>query len=41
MALLAVAGVSKRFGDTVAVTATGARRLGKRPLDFAAYHVAV
>jgi len=29
------------FGDTVAVTATGARRLGKRPMDFAAYHVAV
>jgi Xaa-Pro dipeptidase len=29
------------FGDTVTVTATGGRRLGKRPLDFATYHVAV
>jgi len=29
------------FGDTVTVTATGARRLGKRPMDFAAHHVAV
>jgi hypothetical protein len=27
------------FGDTVTVTATGGRRLGKRPLDFATYHV--
>jgi len=28
-----------RFGDSVAVTATGARRLGKRSLEFATYHV--
>jgi len=27
------------FGDTVTVTATGARRLGKRPTDFASHHV--
>ncbi|HZT08383.1 MAG TPA: M24 family metallopeptidase [Chloroflexota bacterium] len=27
------------FGDTVTVTATGARRLGKRPTDFATYHI--
>ena len=27
------------FGDTVTVTAKGARRLGNRPLDFATYHV--
>jgi len=28
-----------RFGDSVAVTATGASRLGMRPLDFAHYNV--
>lgn len=30
-----------RFGDSVAVTATGARRLGTRGQDFAAYNVGV
>jgi Xaa-Pro dipeptidase len=29
------------FGDTVTVTATGARRLGKRSMDFASHHVTV
>jgi len=28
------------FGDTVTVTANGARRLGKRPMDFTNYHIA-
>jgi hypothetical protein len=32
-------GDAARFGDSVVVTATGARRLGQRPLDFAHYHV--
>jgi Xaa-Pro aminopeptidase len=27
------------FGDTVVVTANGARRLGKRSMDFAAHHI--
>jgi Xaa-Pro aminopeptidase len=34
-------GDAARFGDSVVVTAAGARRLGRRPLDFAHYHVGV
>jgi Xaa-Pro dipeptidase len=32
-------GDAARFGDSVVVTATGARRLGTRSMDFAAYNV--
>ena len=34
-------GDAARFGDSVVVTANGARRLGTRSTDFAAYNVGV